>query len=95
MTVEFLRSELKKIIHVLTTSGFGNIEPGLVERLDKISIVSDRLGMKEGKRLIENLSGAMKSILEGKAGAESGKVRLMALDFYVEKLAGHDDTEDL
>ena len=95
MTVEFLRSELKKMIVALTTSGFGNIDAGMVEKLDKISIISDKLGMREGKRLIDNLSETMKSILEGKTGAESGKVRLMALEFYVDKLAGEENTEEL
>ena len=94
MTVEELRSKLKRIIADLISSGFGSIDSGTVKELEKSAAISEGLGMREGKRLIENLSGAMKAIQEGKSGAESGNVRLMALDFYIKKLAGR-NTEEL
>ena len=94
MTVEELRTDLEKIISVLTSSGFDNIDPGTVEKLDKLAAIAGKSGMKQGKSLIENLSGVMKAIQEGKSKAESGSVRLTALDFYVKKLL-NSKTEDL
>ena len=95
MTVEDLRIELEKIVSALLSSGFGNIDSGIIEKLDKITVTAGELEMKEGKRLIENLSSVMKSIKDGKSNAESGSVRLTALDFYVKKLAGGENIEDL
>ena len=95
MTLEELRSGLEKIIADLASSGFEKIDSGTVEKLDKFAAASEELGMKEGKRLVENLSGSMKAIQEGKSGVESGSVRLMALDFYIKKLAGGEATEEL
>jgi hypothetical protein len=94
MTVEELRSEMETIVSNLNSAGFGTIDPGLVEKLDTLSAVAGELGMKEGKHLLENLSGAMKAIKDGKSSADSGSIRLTALDFYVKKIAGG-NTEDL
>ena len=95
MTVEELRTELEKVISGLTSSGFDSIDSGTVEKLDKFAAAADELGMKEGKHLLENLSGAMKAIKDGKSKAESGSVRLTALDFYVKTLSGDDNIEEL
>ena len=95
MTVEELRAELEKIISGLSASGFGSIDSGTVEKLDKIAVAAEGLGMKEGKHLIGNLSGVIKAIQEGKSKAESGNIRLTALDFYVKKLSGSGNIEDL
>ena len=95
MTVEELKKELETIISGLTSSGFGSIGPETVEKLDKLAVTSGELDMKEGKRLIENLSGAMKAIKEGKSNTESGNVRLTALDFYLRKLSVDGNIEDL
>jgi hypothetical protein len=94
MTVEELCSELETIVSKLNTAGFGDIDPGLVEKLDNFSVAAGDLGMKEGKHLLENLSGAMKAIKDGKSSADSGSVRLTTLDFYVKKIAGG-NTEEL
>lgn len=94
MTVDELRSELEKIVSSLVSAGFGSIDSGIIDNLNKLAVTSDELGMKEGKRLIENLTGKMKEIQEGKAQAESGDVRLMALDFYVKNISDG-NTEDL
>jgi len=51
--------------------------------------------MKEGKRLIENLAGTVTAIQEGKSNADSGSVRLTALDFYLKKLSDNGIVEDL
>lgn len=95
MTVEELRVELDNIILSLTTSGFNNIDSGVIEKLDKFAAAADELEMKEGKRLIENLSKTMKAIQEGQSKAESGGVRLTALDFYVKKISDSGTVEDL
>jgi len=95
MTVEEVRTELEKVITELTSSDFGSIDSGTVEKLGKLAASADELGMKEGKHLIGNLLDAMKAIQEGKSKAESGNLRLMALDFYLKKLAGTGNIEDL
>jgi hypothetical protein len=94
MTVEELRPELETIVSTLSSSGFGTIDPALVEKLDIYSTAAGELGMKEGKHLLENLSAVMKAIKDGKSSSESGAIRLTALEFYVKKIAG-DSIEDL
>jgi len=95
MTVEELRTELKTIISGLASSGFENIDSKIIEKLDKLAAHAGESVMQEGKRLIENLSGAMKAIQEGKSKAESGHIRLTALDFYINNLTDSEKTEDL
>lgn len=95
MTVEELRAELEKIVSGLISSGFDNIDSGTVEKLDNLSASAGELRMKEGMHLIGNLAGAMRAIQEGKSKAESGNLRLTALDFYVKKISGNDNIEDL
>ena len=95
MTVEELRTELKSIITVLTSSGFENIDLALVEKLDKLAVSAGESGMKEGKRLTENLSACMKAISNGTSKAESGNVRLTALNFYIKNLTDNENIEDL
>ena len=95
MTVEQLRMELEKIISDLASTGFNNIDSGIVGKLEKFSTTAGELGMKEGKHLIENLIGIMKAIKEGKSKAESGSIRLTALDYYVKKISGSGTIEDL
>jgi len=95
MTVEELKTELDNIVSGLSSSGFGSIDSGVVEKLEKLAIVAGALEMKEGKRLIDNLVVIMNAIKEGKSKAESGNVRLTALDFYIKKLAGGGTVEDL
>ena len=95
MTVEEFRTELERIVSDLTSSGFTNIDTEKVENLNKIAASAAELGLKEGKHLLENLSGAMKAIKEGKTSAESGSLRLTALDFYAKKLSGSGNIEDL
>jgi hypothetical protein len=95
MTIEDLRTELNLIISSLTSSGFDNADPIMVEKLIEIADAADESGMKEVKRLLENLSGAIKSIQEGKSQAESGTVRLTALDFYLKNLPDSESIEDI
>ena len=95
MTVEELRAELETLISSLTSSGFENLDSGVMEKMEKYLATAGDLGMNEGKRLIENLLGAIKSINEGKSKAESANVRLTALDFYLKNLSGSEHIEDL
>ena len=95
MTVEELRLELENIITSLNTSGFTAVEAAISEKLSKLSASAAELGMKQGKQLIDNLTGVIKAVQEGKSQADSGMIRLTALDFYVKKLSGSDSTEDL
>jgi hypothetical protein len=94
MTVEELRPALETIVSTLSASGFGTIDPCLMEKLDIYSAAAGDLGMKEGKHLLENLSTVMKAIKDGKSSPGSGDIRLTALDFYIKKIAG-DSIEDL
>jgi len=95
MTVEELKTELEKITSELTSSGFDSVDPGTVDKLEKLSITAGELGMKEGKHLVGNLLNAIKAIKEGKSKAESGALRLTALDFYLKKLSGSGHIEEL
>jgi hypothetical protein len=95
MTIEDLRTGLTTIISSLTSSGFDNTDPKTMEKIDKLASEAAESGMKEVKRLLENLSGAIKSIQEGKSQAESGTVRLTALDFYLKNLPSIEDIEDI
>jgi len=95
MTIEDLRTELNIIISSLTSSGFDNADPKIVEKVNTIAVAADESGLKEVKRLLENLSGAIKAIQEGKSQAESGTVRLTALDFYLKNLPESESIEDL
>ena len=95
MTIEELRTELGTIISSLTSSGFDNVDSKIMDKIDKLIVTTGESGMKEVKRLLENLSGAIKAIQEGKSQAESGAVRLTALDFYLKNLPDNESIEDL
>jgi ribosomal protein L7/L12 len=95
MTVEELKAELEKVISDLTATEFENIDPGIIEKIKALSETASELGMKEGKRLIENLSGAINAIKEGRSKAESGNIRLTALEFYLKNQSGSENIEDL
>ena len=95
MTIDELRLELEKIVESLNSSGFGAVDAGISEKLEKLSTSANELGMKGGKNLIDNLAGVIKAIQEGKSQAESGMVRLTALDFYVKNHSGSESIEDL
>ena len=95
MTVDDFKADLEKVVSDLSFSGFGKIDPAMVEKLDKLAVQADGLGLKGGKQLLQNLSGIMTAIKEGKSQAPSGILRLTALDFYVKRLPNEDNIEDL
>ena len=95
MTVEELQIELKALISNLTSSGFKSVEPAVVDKINELIIAAGELRMNEGKRLVENLLNVIKAIREGKSQAESGYIRLTALDFYVKNLSDSSVIEDI
>jgi hypothetical protein len=95
MTIEDLRIELSAIISSLSSSSFENTDSKTLEKVDSLAVTAGESGMKEAKRLLENLSGAIKAIQEGKSQAESGTVRLTALDFYLKNLPDSENIEDI
>jgi hypothetical protein len=95
MTIEELRTELAMIISSLTSSGFNNADSNILDKLSKLILATGESGMKEAKRLLENLLGAIKAIQEGKSQPESGTVRLTALDFYLKNLPSSENIEDI
>ena len=95
MTVEELRNELEKIVACLYSSGFGNVDAGIIKKLEQLCASAVEQGLNEGKHLIENLITVIQSIQDGKSKPESGNIRLIALEFYLGKLTGSEDTEEL
>jgi hypothetical protein len=95
MKIEDFRTELATMISSLTSSGFNNTDPDIIKKIDKLIAATGESDMKEAKRLLENLSGAIKAIKEGKSQAESGTVRLTALDFYLKNLPASENIEDI
>ena len=95
MTLEALRTELAKITSDLTSSGFGSVKYDITKKLKKYSNVAEKLGLKEGKHLIDNLINIIKAINTGKSKVESGNLRLIALNFYLLNLPNSELIEDL
>jgi len=95
MTEEVLRLELEKVITSLYSSGFNAVDSGISVWLDRLSMCAEELGMKEGKHLISNLIAVIKAIETGRSKPESGKLRLMALEFYLMKFSESGITIDL
>jgi len=95
MTIDILKTELEKTVNDFASAGFGSVAPAMLAKLDELSALAGDLNMKEGKRLIVNLSSAIKDKKEEKSRIESCNVRLEALDFYVKKLSAHTNIEDL
>jgi KaiC/GvpD/RAD55 family RecA-like ATPase len=95
MTIDELRLELEKIIGGLNSSGFKAVPVETREKLEKLSVSADELGMKVGGHLIDNLVKVIKAIQEGKSNEGSGSIRLLALDFYLKKISENGKTEDL
>jgi len=96
MTVEELKAELEKITLELNSSDFSNIDPNMTKKLEKLAVIAEELGMKKGRQLIKNLLGFLHTIGDGKTRImESGNLRLTALDFYLKKIAGSGNIEDI
>jgi len=95
MTIEELRTDLDNIITSLTSSGFNNTDSKILEKIESLIPAAGEAGMREAKRLLENLSVSIKAIQKGKSPIESGTVRLTALDFYLKNLPDSESIEDI
>jgi hypothetical protein len=87
-TVEKVQKELEGCLGGINAGGPGAADVQLIEKLEQISVAAAGLGMNQGQKLIDNLSAALKSFKEGKAPEDSVKLRLTALDFYLQNTAG-------
>jgi hypothetical protein len=94
-SVENLRSELEACMTQINTAGLGSLNPQHIEKLNQLSAAAADLGMSSGKKLIDNLSGILRSFQEGKSQEDSVQVRLTALDFYLQNIKGGDSEEEL
>ncbi|MDR0719619.1 MAG: hypothetical protein LBF78_08290 [Treponema sp.] len=94
-TVESLHGDLETCITGINAVGIGNLDPQNIEKLEKISAAAGNLGMNSGKKLIDNLTAVLKSFQEGKSTEDSVRIRLTALDFYLQNIKGGDGEEEL
>ena len=91
-TVENVCKEIEKFLAPLNSGGAANIDGSACANLDKLSAAAEAVGMKAGKKFLDNLSTALK---DGKTG-DSLTVRLTALDFYIKNvLSGQGAVEDI
>ena len=90
-TVEKVCKEIEKFL-ASVNSGGASIDGSACAHLDKLSAAAETVGMKAGKKFIDNLSAALK---EGKTG-DSLMVRITALDFYNKNVvSGQGAVEDI
>ncbi|MDR0599124.1 MAG: hypothetical protein LBG84_03450 [Treponema sp.] len=94
MTIEELQGKLGALIAALPEADFDSVDAGFMGALDSCAGQAEKLGMKAGKRLIENLAAALRVRQTGGNTDESIVVRLTALNFYVKNLQ-NGGTEDL
>jgi hypothetical protein len=95
-TVGNLCGELDKLLSDVTASGYGNLDAGVGEKLAQLSSAADGLGMKNGKKLIDNFADVLKSFKDGKADEKSVSLRFTALDFYKNNIkANQGELEEL
>ncbi|GHV94903.1 hypothetical protein AGMMS50293_12230 [Spirochaetia bacterium] len=93
-TVANLQKELESCLGSINSAGLDKLDSQNIEKLEQISAATDGLGMKQGKKLIDNLCVVLKAFKEEKSTGESVSLRLTALDFYLQNTKGG-DTEDL
>ena len=94
-TIEKLCQELESILSGINTSGIKDIDPGVIDQINKLSGASEELSMKTGKKLIDNLVASLQSFKEGKSDENSVTLRITALDFYSKKVLSGEELEDL
>jgi len=92
-TTEKIDSELEACLKSIGSTGLANMDPQIIETLDKISAAAAGLGMDQGKKLTENLSAVLKNYKEGKSGEDSVALRITALEFYLKNTGGGDAEE--
>ena len=91
-TVENVCKEIEKILTKIESAGADKIDETMRAQLEKLAGAAETVGMKAGKKFIDNLTTALK---EGKP-KESLAVRITALDFYNKNvLSGQGAVEDI
>lgn len=93
-SIEELREKLESLISLLPSPDYNAIDDTFFTELDSCAKMAASLGMKEGQKLINNLSGILQDRKQGKSQDASVMIRLTAIDFYLKKLQTG-DTEDL
>ena len=93
-TVEKVQTELESCLNSINAAGIDKLDSQHIEKLCSISTAADSLGMVQGKKLIENLSDVLRAFTEGNAIGDSVKLRLTALEFYLQNTKGA-TTEEL
>jgi hypothetical protein len=86
MSIEELQIKLDTIIKEFPISGFDTIPDGIMTSLHTCAGEAEKLEMKSGKEVIENLIAKLITRKTGGNTDDSVLVRLTALEFYVQKL---------
>jgi Tfp pilus assembly protein FimT len=97
-TIVDFGKDLGQLLTEITSGGVGSVNAAHCDKLGKLGTDADSLGMKNGKKLIDNLTETIKSFQAGKSEEKSVSVRLTALDFYQQNIAtgqGEAEIEDL
>jgi c-di-GMP-binding flagellar brake protein YcgR len=77
-----MRGELEQLLADISASGYANVDAGIMSRLDAAGAAAEKLGMKNGKKLVDNLSEVLKAFKDGKTEEKSVALRFTALEFY-------------
>jgi len=86
MSIEEFRTKLDTIIKEFPISGFDTIPDSVIAALETCAGETEKLGMKAGKEVLENLIASLKTRKTGGNSDDSVLVRVTALEFYVQKL---------
>ena len=86
MTIEEFQNRLNTLLTDLPASEFDTVADNVIAELSEFSSKADSLGMKSGKKLISNLTEALKTRKAGSNTDDSVQIRLTALDFYLKNL---------
>jgi len=94
VTREELHTKLAALNKGFPVSGFDTVADSVIADLGACAGEAEKLGMKSGKEVIDNLITVLKARKTGGKTDESVMIRLTALEFYVDKLKSG-DTSDL
>ena len=86
MSIEEFQAKLDAIIKEFPISGFDAIPDSLMTNLNTCAGEAEKLGLKSGKEVLENLIATLKTRKAGGNTDDSVMVRLTALEFYIQKL---------
>ena len=96
-TIGTLCQEMESILSGINAAGLKNMDPGVIDKIEKIGQTAEKFLMKTGKKLCDNLVASLKSFQEGKSDENSVTLRMTAIDFYIKKVLSEkeDDIKDL